>query len=294
MTQKSPLAEMLELQDRMNSKIDQNWKQTKNPFLRAVAVEGVEGLESLGWKWWKKQVPDMQNVKMELVDIWHFILSQTIIYAGEKGENAERFLNSTYCKAGYVPDPFYPGAEYALVELTPQDRMELLFGFAALRAPLEYIVSIFRTIQSQDCKMSDEELYTGYLAKNVLNFFRQDHGYKEGWYHKIWFGQEDNVWLTQFADELSASNELNEKTLYSKLEAKYAEVVNDIEEDEEPETELDHDDEYANRLQGRNSDGTDIQEPREDQSEESMTELQCQHENSEDNAADDSSYALEP
>ena len=28
-----------------------------------------------GWKWWKKDTPDMEQVLLEIVDIWHFGMS---------------------------------------------------------------------------------------------------------------------------------------------------------------------------------------------------------------------------
>lgn len=60
-----------------------------------------------------------------------------------------------------------------------------------------------------------EELYFTYLGKNVLNKFRQDNGYKDGSYVKIWDGKEDNeVMLNiiktnpdmEFEDIISALN----------------------------------------------------------------------------------------
>ena len=44
--------------------------------------------------------------------------------------------------------------------------------------------------------LSFEQLYRMYVGKNVLNFFRQDHGYKDGSYIKIWDGREDNEHLS--------------------------------------------------------------------------------------------------
>ncbi|VVM18067.1 Dimeric dUTPase (EC [uncultured Gammaproteobacteria bacterium] len=41
--------------------------------------------------------------------------------------------------------------------------------------------------------MNVSELYKRYLVKNQLNTFRQDHGYKDGTYIKLWGGVEDNV-----------------------------------------------------------------------------------------------------
>ena len=44
----SALMQMLELQDKMNKKIDPQWLMKKQPFLRAVLVESIEALEHFG------------------------------------------------------------------------------------------------------------------------------------------------------------------------------------------------------------------------------------------------------
>ena len=72
------LSTMLELQDGMNSKVNPAWVATNNNWHRAIQVEGVEAIEHHGWKWWKKQECDLAQLRMELVDIWHFILSASI------------------------------------------------------------------------------------------------------------------------------------------------------------------------------------------------------------------------
>jgi hypothetical protein len=55
------------------------------------------------------------------------------------------------------------------------------------------------------------------VAKNVLNRFRQDNGYKEGSYQKTWNGKEDNVVMLELLDEkMPTPNEL-----YEKLSSKY-------------------------------------------------------------------------
>ena len=72
-------ATMLELQAIMNSKVDPNWLAAKYPYLRAVAIEGAEAIEHHGWKWWKKQEKDLAQLQMELIDIWHFFLSELLL-----------------------------------------------------------------------------------------------------------------------------------------------------------------------------------------------------------------------
>jgi dimeric dUTPase (all-alpha-NTP-PPase superfamily) len=230
------LHNMLTLQDRMNAKINPQWMTAGYAYLRAAAVEGAEALESLGWKWWKKQDPDMANVAVELVDIWHFILSEAIRQQGSI-EMAVDYLQDEVCNEKYLPRRYGTIAQsqfYDLynesesdddISLNAQDRMELLIGLSALRAPLDQIVSVFNAIRAVDAKMSDAKLYEGYVSKNVLNFFRQDHGYKAGTYVKDWAGEEDNVVMTRLAAELTAGNDFSERSLYDALSAHYQAVL---------------------------------------------------------------------
>jgi len=67
--------------------------------------------------------------------------------------------------------------------------------------------------------MDVPELYRRYLVKNQLNTFRQDHGYKEGTYVKIWDAVEDNVVAFNIMDE---HPDFTPEQLYKKLEEEYA------------------------------------------------------------------------
>ena len=70
-------------------------------------------------------------------------------------------------------------------------------------------------------KLDFKALYTGYIGKNVLNFFRQDNGYKEGTYQKYWNDREDNEHLIEVIDTLDAAADDFKDQLYSALEARY-------------------------------------------------------------------------
>ncbi|HIE58869.1 MAG TPA: dUTPase, partial [Hydrogenothermaceae bacterium] len=74
---KKEILDMLKLQNQLNTKINPNWRKGRNhvDFARATWLECAELVESLPWKWWKKQTPDIENVQIEVVDIWHFIMS---------------------------------------------------------------------------------------------------------------------------------------------------------------------------------------------------------------------------
>lgn len=55
----------------------------------------------------------------------------------------------------------------------------------------------------------------------VSYFFRQDHGYKDGSYIKVWHGEEDNEVLANLVNSLDANADDFQQQLYSALEAKY-------------------------------------------------------------------------
>ena len=65
-------------------------------------------------------------------------------------------------------------------------------------------------------------LYRAYVGKNVLNAFRQDHGYKAGTYDKLWQGREDNVHLVELEAILPVDAPDYREALYGALEARYA------------------------------------------------------------------------
>ena len=76
---------MLDLQNSMNTKVNANWQAQGYEWYRAIWVECAELLDHYGWKWWKKQSPDTEQVALELIDIWHFGLS-ILLQSGTKPE----------------------------------------------------------------------------------------------------------------------------------------------------------------------------------------------------------------
>ncbi len=66
--------------------------------------------------------------------------------------------------------------------------------------------------------MSFEWLFKVYIGKNCLNQFRQDHGYKEGTYIKIWNDKEDNVVMVSLLENMK---NVSFDELYKKLEENY-------------------------------------------------------------------------
>jgi hypothetical protein len=54
-----------------------------------------------------------------------------------------------------------------------------------------------------------------------LNFFRQDHGYKEGTYQKVWNGREDNEHLVDVLNSLDISLSEYSDKVYAGLKQRY-------------------------------------------------------------------------
>lgn len=200
---KQQLATMLQLQGDMNTKVHSQWQEQEFEWYRAIWVECAELLDHYGWKWWKKQTPDVDQIALELVDIWHFGLSLLLL----KGDSVEA-ITAQVTKDFADPQPsgdFAADLE-GFTEQTLATKDFDIAGFARLMHGIN---------------MDFETLYIGYVGKNVLNFFRQDHGYKDGSYEKQWGGIEDNEYLVAIVGQLDTSSATFKDDLYSRMQETY-------------------------------------------------------------------------
>ena len=194
------LARMLEMQDLMNTRVDGKWVSARHPYLLAVVIEAAEAIEHHGWKWWKKQHKDLPQLQMELIDIWHFLLSEVLL---RNEGNHQLSLNSLKSSIdANESNIIIDGMSHKINEMGLINKLELLIACSGLR---RIEIGIFSAIM-EDCQLSWPQLYEQYIGKNVLNFFRQDNGYKEGIYKKEWNGREDNEYLVEIINDLSAED----------------------------------------------------------------------------------------
>lgn len=205
---KRALITMLELQDAMNTKVNSDWRNQGNAWYRAIWVECAEMLDHYGWKWWKAQSPDMEQVQLELIDIWHFGISIAVeaVAEGEYEEIADK-LSADLASVGEIQTS--PEALRLAIEdfagATLSSKGFDATGFAELMVHAD---------------LSFDELFRSYVAKNVLNIFRQDNGYKEGTYRKLWAGREDNEHLMELLSGLNQT-EITRDRIYSELSERY-------------------------------------------------------------------------
>ena len=200
---KSQLRVMLEMQDAMNAHVNPQWRTADNAWYRAIWTECAEMLDHYGWKWWKHQSPDLDQVRLELVDILHFAMSDYLLREAGYDAAAERILAE-------LGDPRREADIRVAIETMAHSTIEhqsMHFSdFANIMALVE---------------MDFDTLYRTYVGKNVLNFFRQDHGYKDGSYVKVWQGREDNEHLAELLGTLDSARDSFRDDVYAGLKGRY-------------------------------------------------------------------------
>ena len=220
------LKTMLNLQQRLNDETNgPGWehgltRQGKRiDWRRCIWLEAAELVESYPWKHWKNIAaePDYDNIRIEAVDIWHFVMSEALRLNATEGDGdidalADRIAATDAFRAFEAGEGEKPEDLYAQIA-TVESFVAALFA----TAPAEELTArFFDVARLGDLDLAN--LYALYVGKNLLNRFRQEHGYKEGTYTKVWNGREDNVVMQEI---LSARPGIDPEELYAKLEAEY-------------------------------------------------------------------------
>jgi len=204
---------MLQLQAQLNEATNgEEWTNgvTKNGktinWNRCIYMECAEMIDSFSWKHWKSinQAPDWDNLQIEVVDVWHFIISLAIEnYAKEmKGGIEDLAINisqlSSFSKIDVSNNQFATQDE---VIAKVESIIKLSLEKDSL--DLEKLISEFFDLVVMS-GLDLQTLYRLYVGKNILNQFRQENGYKDGSYIKVWNGEEDNVVMKRIWEEDSS------------------------------------------------------------------------------------------
>lgn len=220
------ILQMLLLQQQLNDATNgEGWEKgtTKNGKLidwkRCTYLECAELIESYPWKHWKNIAaePDYANIKIEAVDIWHFIMSQAL--------EDYKMLNHGSIEDLATNINALPNFQTFFADITPTTKdyyaqievVEHLMKTLFCGESTEKLIGAFIDVAVQS-GLNLDTLYKLYIGKNILNQFRQDHGYKEGSYIKIWNGEEDNVTMQRVLEE---NEDVSPDGLYKALEEAY-------------------------------------------------------------------------
>jgi len=200
--------ETIEIQKKFNDSVAPGWlENNKYDYWMAVLDETVEVLGSRHWKWWKNGdklgVVDWDNIKVELIDLFHFILSlclkqqnESIIFSQLANMEINK-LSDEEIKADTFFEEFW---EQFLMAV----HMKLLPVVA---------VRIVEFWYKAGGDLND--LFMEYRIKAALNNIRQEFGYNKENYNKQWLDTdtgelaEDNV----IAWKLSNGVPLDENTV---------------------------------------------------------------------------------
>lgn len=222
MTPTDILKEMFILQQQLNDETNGvGWESgyTKNNKLinwkRCIYMECAELIDSFAWKHWKSinEPTNWENVKVEVVDIWHFVMSLVLEhYMNNNLGNIDQIANDVSSTRGFQAfcKESYGGGEEESLEIVNMVE-KMIHKTSGFEANLfDELLNLYFTLALK-CGINLQELYRFYVAKNVLNRFRQNNGYKEGKYIKVWNGIEDNeVMLGLLRGENKSVDELYE------------------------------------------------------------------------------------
>lgn len=201
---------MIQLQAQLNDATNgEDWTKgtTKNGktinWKRCIYMECAEMVDSFSWKHWKSinQAPDWDNLQIEVVDVWHFIISLAIEnYAQNmKGGVEDLGINIAQLKSFdviNVKNNKFDTQENVIAKVENIIRLSL----SQEDLDIEELIAEFFDLAVMS-GLDLETLYRLYVGKNILNQLRQDNGYKDGSYIKVWNGEEDNVVMKRIWEE---------------------------------------------------------------------------------------------
>jgi len=204
--------ETVNLQTHFNNQVKKDWQiNPQVDYWMAILDETTEILNSRNWKWWKDSnnfgAIDWDNVKVEMVDLFCFILSLSI-----KEKNVDLFYSSLLTHENLQ-------AEYPAPKITSENFFEsvwskLMMAIFLKATPLMITNWVELWYQlGGDAK----SLLMNYRIKMALNYIRQEFGYgTANTYSKNWPSfQNKNIYIedNKVAWELLEELELNENTL---------------------------------------------------------------------------------
>jgi dimeric dUTPase (all-alpha-NTP-PPase superfamily) len=222
---------MVQLQNQLNEATNgEAWTQglTKNGrvinWKRCIYMECAEMIDSFSWKHWKSlnQEADWDNLQIEVIDVWHFIISLAIENYSKnlKGGIEELAINISHLPAFSkidVTNSSFDKQENVIAKVEDIIRLSL----TEENLELEKLIEDFFDLAIMS-GLDLQSLYRLYVGKNILNQFRQDNGYKDGSYIKIWNGEEDNVVMKRIWEE---NGDIKPDMLYKELAKTYNALI---------------------------------------------------------------------
>lgn len=200
---------MVEQQNKLNDLICPNWRVKLSLFdvYNAIFTEIAEFVETQEWKWWKKSTTDFTKARMELVDVFHFLITFVVIAEVYRTEEhyknkvvidlfTNAFMDTSSTKNSkyklYSLSSFLLEYVTALVSVENYEKdiivssehsLDIKFLVSSLESFFEVIHSFFNNV---------EDFTETFLIKNILNEVRSELGYAKGNYVRQIYDKDDN------------------------------------------------------------------------------------------------------
>jgi len=219
--------ETIKIQESLNDSVAPGWKedkeQRKYDFWMAILDETTEVLNSRHWKWWKDSNKmgnvDWDNVRVELIDLFHFILSIAIQHDSSSiifAQLANLETNKDRLKE--------PRDEHFFEDFWQM----FLMSLHTKNLP---VIAVYWCDFWYRAGGDVNELFMEYRIKAALNKIRQEFGYgAKNTYQKLWVDKdtgamvEDNVMAWKLAQDVELNKDTVE-TMTNKLRDYYLENV---------------------------------------------------------------------
>lgn len=213
MSTQRKIKEMFKLQCQLNEELVPDWLERHLRFENAIIVEAAELIDCLGYKWWKHQEIDEANARVEIVDIWHFVMSYVLREDVLDPNNLDGHIDKlSAISAELYIHPYEPVGNWAPVMYYARRLVREVESKDSVVGVLEKYFNLLAS-----ASMTIDSLYSRYIIKNALNKVRMMNGYKDGTYVKDWNGMEDN----HVATEMLFHDTLDYDTCVQKLNDYY-------------------------------------------------------------------------
>lgn len=215
---KDMLIEMMEIQNELNNKfVGPDWKERELNWSRYIRVEAYELMDHYGtFKHWKAPSTNLYQARIELVDIWHFLLSQLIEITDTASISFDQVAEDISNAATQLEDML---TQHDDLNIDINDAIDdLVQNTLTAASVLDSIASVF-IIQTK-LGIDFDWVARHYFGKVALNRLRINYGQQEGKYIKNWGKDkiEDNVFLEKLFEEDIAPDI---DVIYARLEEKY-------------------------------------------------------------------------
>lgn len=206
---------MLSAQEELNVRLFPDWWERNLDWDTAILIEAAELIDHTPWKWWKtSSETDWGQVRMEAVDIWHFILSKLLQppYTHHRSTSlwvAHRVLRTSTRDVTQ---------DVGLLPNRVKDLTKTLLSGGTTDLLVEAFVATLNIIG-----LSFDDLFRLYVGKAELNRIRWANGYGTT-YSKDWLGEEDNQYLTKLLESLTSTGQALVDDVRAGLQQRYKEV----------------------------------------------------------------------